>query len=75
IVQGFAGLALPEVFAPDMADRRLGEVILRAMLLYQRAIAGEIRELPIALATFRAVGLEDTARQAALQALLLERGF
>jgi len=75
IVQGFAGLALPEVFVPDMADRRLGEVILRAMLLYQRAIAGEIRELPIALATFRAVGLEDTARQAALQALLLERGF
>lgn len=74
IVEGFADLALPEQFTQDMAERRLGEVILRAMLLYQRAIAGEAHELPVALATFRAVGLEDTARQAALQALLLERG-
>lgn len=74
IVEGFAATAVPDVFAQDIADGRLGEVILRAMLLYQRAMAGEWKELPVALATFRALGLEDTARQAALQALLLRRG-
>lgn len=75
VVEGFAELALPAQFGPDMSERRLGEVILRAMLLYQRAVAGELHELPKALATFRALGLEDTARQAALQVLLLQRGI
>ncbi|WP_239195251.1 hypothetical protein [Thalassobius sp. Cn5-15] len=73
IIEGFNSTALPPLFATEIAERRLGEVILQAMRLYQRAIAGELAELPRALATFRALGLEDTARQAALQFLLLER--
>lgn len=74
VAEGFATLALPAQFQADMAERRLGEVILRAMLLFQRAVAGEVKELPVALATFRALGLEDTARRAALHILILERG-
>ncbi|MDX1780873.1 MAG: hypothetical protein R3256_06095 [Thalassovita sp.] len=73
IAEGFAATGMPETFQADIAAGRLGEVILRAMLRYERAVRGEIHELPTALATFRAVGLEDAARQAALQFLLLDR--
>lgn len=75
IVKGFTAPQLPEDLRDMVRQRRLGEVILTAMLTYQRAMAGELRELPEALALLRAVGLEDTARQAALQAILLERGI
>ncbi|WP_323782249.1 hypothetical protein [Thalassovita sp.] len=73
ILQGFGATTLPDLFRIDMDAGRLGEVILRAMLLYERAVRGEVNELATALATFRAVGLEDAARQAALQILLLDR--
>lgn len=74
IVEGFNSRGIPDIYAEDLAAGRLGEIILRAMLRYQRAIAGETHEMAVALATLRAVGLEDAARQAALQALLLKRG-
>ncbi|CUH62691.1 hypothetical protein TG4357_00251 [Thalassovita gelatinovora] len=73
VLRGFETTAMPDLFRADMEAGRLGEVILRAMLLYERATRGEVNELATALATFRAVGLEDAARQAALQILLLER--
>ncbi|MYM54013.1 hypothetical protein [Thalassovita mangrovi] len=73
IAEGFAATEMPAMFRADIAAGRLGEVILRAMLRYERAVRGEIDQLPIALATFRAVGLEDAARRAALHFLLLER--
>ncbi len=50
---------------------RLGEVILRAMSLAYQGHLGDDSALAEALATLRAVGLEDTARRTALQALLL----
>lgn len=50
---------------------RLGEVILRAMSLAYQGHLGDDAALSEALSTFRAVGLEDTARRAALQSLLL----
>lgn len=53
-------------------DGQLGEAILRAMVLYGRGANGNLGDLSAALAAFRAVGLEDTARRAALQLLLLE---
>ncbi|MFY0680128.1 MAG: hypothetical protein JXR13_06090 [Thalassovita sp.] len=74
IQDGFAQTTLPDIFAQDAADRRLGEIILRAMTLYQRAVEGETNQLATALATLRSVGLEDAARQSALQILLLDRG-
>lgn len=70
IAAGFAGASLPEVLAAQLDQGRLGEVILRAIALYGAGIAGDLPDLTDALATFRAVGLEDTARQAALQAML-----
>ncbi len=70
VTRGFEE-APPETLARQLSEGRLGETILRAMALYSAGIAGDLPDLADALATFRAVGLEDTARQAALQAMLL----
>ena len=75
ISAGFSAEARPPAELQDHLDRgQLGEAILRAMKLFHRGAAGNFGDLSAALATFRAVGLEDTARRAALQLMLLERG-
>ncbi|MEI4262992.1 hypothetical protein [Roseovarius sp. D0-M9] len=61
--------ALPEHAALIEAGR-LGEAILSAALQFDRA-DGDPGEMAGALRTLRAVGLEDVARRAALQALIL----
>ncbi|MBY6089751.1 hypothetical protein [Maritimibacter alkaliphilus] len=63
----------PAEISERIATGHLGEAILRAMALYGRAANGDLSDTPAAIASFRAVGLEDTARQAALQLLLLDR--
>ena len=73
IVSGFQMRDLPTDLSLALNEGRVGEAILQAMLLYQSAMRGETKDLVTALATFRALGLEDTARQAGLQALLLQR--
>lgn len=57
--------------APDA--RPLGAAILRAMALFDSGARGNAADLTRALAMFRALGLEDSARRAALQVLLLGR--
>ncbi|WP_424977361.1 hypothetical protein [Leisingera sp. S232] len=52
---------------------QLGEAILRSMVLFAHGADGNLGDLTSALAAFRAVGLEDTARRASLQLMLLER--
>lgn len=73
VADAFNGAGVPQPFSHKLARGQLGEVILSAMALYEQGLAGDLRALTEALATFRALGLEDTARQAALQVLLLER--
>jgi hypothetical protein len=69
----FDGSAAPDRLA-EMADAdRLGEAILRAIALFDAGWSGDTGALTEALAFFRAVGLEDTARRAALQLMLLDR--
>ncbi|MGZ9812459.1 hypothetical protein ACXN5S_18515 [Pseudoroseicyclus sp. H15] len=72
IASAFNGLAPPDVLL-DLADEgRLGEALLRAIALFNEGLAGDPQAVAEALAFFRHVGLEDVARQAALQYLLLE---
>lgn len=52
---------------------RMGEAILRALILLDDGAAGDPVALTQALATLRAFGLEDTVRRAALQILLLDK--
>jgi hypothetical protein len=54
-------------------NSRMGEAILRALVLLDDGAAGDPVALTQALATLRVFGLEDTVRRAALQILLLER--
>jgi hypothetical protein len=52
---------------------QMGEAILRALVLLEDGAAGDPVALRQGLATLYAFGLEDTARRAALQIMLLER--
>lgn len=71
IAAAFAG-ATPPASVQDKIDAgQLGAAILSAIALWSEAQQGSLPALTDALASFRTVGLEDIARQAALQLLLL----
>lgn len=66
--------AAPRADLVAMAQQsRLGESILHILTLLHEGTRGNARALTEALASLRALGLEDTARRASLQLLLLER--
>ena len=70
--------AFGDVFAPprlqEMAlNDQLGEAILRSIALMEVGVVGDTQTLTDTLAFLRSVGLEDVARRAGLQLLLLER--
>lgn len=72
IVRGFQSTATAPAHDPLIKDGKLGEAILRAaqdMGTGQTGTAGKVTD---AISTLRAVGLEDAARRAALQILLLD---
>lgn len=73
IARAFGEATAPEMLMSMAASNKLGEAILRAMALFEAGRDGDTQALTDALAFFRAVGLEDTARRAGLQLLLLER--
>lgn len=73
ITEGFAWAAPVPTDLQTMLDQsRLGEAILEAMQLYAQGARGNLVDLTAAIATLRRVGLEDTARRAALQLLILQ---
>ncbi len=72
IARGFGPVALPERLRPLVDADRLGEAILRAMLLFETGAQGNPNDLTVALMALRSLGLEDTARRAALHLLLVE---
>lgn len=73
VLDGFTATGAPARLRSLLAEDRLGEAILRAMSLFTTGTRGDLDEVSDALALFRAVGLEETARRAALEYLLLER--
>tara|TARA_R110001583_G_scaffold169768_1_gene322665 strand:- start:60149 stop:61771 length:1623 start_codon:yes stop_codon:yes gene_type:complete len=73
IATGFRGTGVPVRLTSLVSEQRLGEAILRAIEVLEGGAAGDIDELSDALQFFRAVGLEATARRAALELMLLER--
>lgn len=74
IALGFAAEPpVPAVIRQLLDNGQLGEAILRSMVLFAQGSDGNLGDLTAALAAFRAVGLEDTARRASLQLMLLER--
>ena len=74
ISEGFSGSAQPpQEIRTALGDGRLGEVILRGISLFDSGARGNPADLSAALATLRAIGLEDTARRGALQLMLIGR--
>ncbi|EAR51575.1 hypothetical protein OG2516_01611 [Oceanicola granulosus HTCC2516] len=73
IHRGFTDAEPPARLMALADSDRLGEAILRAIALFDAGAAGDPEAVATALAFFRAVRLEETARRAALQLLLLER--
>lgn len=72
-----AAFAGPPELAPDFAqlvtERRLGEALLKAADQITDGARGDLRDVTEGLAFLRHVGLETTARRAALELVLLER--
>ena len=54
-------------------EQQLGMAILRLLSMLHDGASGDTAALRDALATLRALGLEDTARRAALQIVLLHQ--
>ncbi len=73
IQDGFRAKGIPVRLQSLTNNHRMGEAILRAIALFANGANGDLDELTDALAFFRAIGLEDVARQASLQLLLLDR--
>lgn len=69
----FAGAEPPAELRDLVEEGRLGEAILRALARFEAGRRGDPAGLTDALSLLRDVGLEDIARRAALQLLLLER--
>ncbi|SHJ26825.1 hypothetical protein SAMN05444000_106184 [Shimia gijangensis] len=72
IADGFHEARVPQHISAKLARGQLGEVILNAMSLMEDGAYGDLAALTDAIAIFRAVGLEDTARRVALQATLID---
>jgi len=73
IKTAFQATETPAQFAPLLADNQLGKAILQAITLFADGAEGDLEEVRKALILLRSVGLEDTARRAAIQLMLLER--
>lgn len=73
IVSAFTTATPPEPLMALARDDKLGESLLRAIALFDLGADGDLIALTESIAFFRAVGLEDLARRASLQILLLER--
>ena len=56
-----------------MAQKRIGEAILQAMLRIESGLTGELVKVTEGLSILRKLGLEDVARRTALQLMILER--
>ena len=73
VAAAYNGAMPPPQLQRMLNDRKLGEVLLRAIVLFDTGAEGDLRSVTDALAILRVAGLEDVARRASLQLLLLDR--
>lgn len=74
ISAAFSATSTPADQAALLKSGKLGQAILSAGLQLDRAGMRGFEDITSALATLRTVGLEETARRAALELLILESG-
>ena len=73
VAAAFTGTPPPPRLANLANDGKLGEALLRALALFDAGSSGDLRSVTDALSLLRMVGLEDVARRAALQLMILDR--
>lgn len=73
IQSAFDSTPPPDALRNLVEQGKLGEALLRALALFDAGADGDLRSLTDALSLLRFVGLEDVARQAALQFMILDR--
>tara|TARA_B100001287_G_scaffold188299_1_gene158999 strand:- start:1314 stop:2807 length:1494 start_codon:yes stop_codon:yes gene_type:complete len=71
ILQIFTEPSMPFLFEQKLNQGKLGEVILNALLQFEMGIEGNLKDLSESLSTLNLIGLETTARRAALTHLVL----
>lgn len=71
----FNGAQAPAALTDLIQRGKLGEALLRNFASFDMAAEGDTQSITDALTVLRKVGLEDVARRAALQYLLLERSI
>lgn len=69
----FTGAPLSPAMEDRLRDGRIGEAVLEATDLITQGAVGDVSDVTEGLALLRRVGLEDAARRAALELLILER--
>lgn len=74
VLAGLSDAPVPEAVAPLLDEGRIGEAALRAVAAFAQGLDGDRGAVTDALATLRALGLDDTARRAALEYLILGEG-
>ncbi|MBV7409775.1 hypothetical protein [Maritimibacter sp. DP1N21-5] len=72
VAEGFTSAPPDDLLRLARTDR-LGEAILQALALFDNGMRGDFSDLAQAIAFFRGIGLEELARRAALDVLILER--
>lgn len=73
IAQAFTVPAWGDDFRLMLEQKRVGEVILLAMSRIEHGTSGDLRGVSEGLSVLRHIGLEDAARRAGLELMLLER--
>ena len=73
ILQIFTEPSMPFLFEQKLNQGKLGEVILNALLQFEMGIEGNLKDLSESLSTLNLIGLETTARRAALTHLVLRK--
>ena len=73
ILQIFTEPSMPFLVEQKLNQGKLGEVILNALLQFEMGIEGNLKDLSESLSTLNLIGLETTARRAALTHLVLRK--
>lgn len=68
------GFAASSGLPPELSTERVGEAVLRAMVLFDQGANGNLGNLSDAIGILRTLGLEDVARRASLELLIAKEG-
>ena len=72
LLEAFTTSRVPYSVTALMEQHKLGETILTAIIQFEKGSAGDMQDLIDSIATLRLVGLEETARRAALYLLIIQ---